>query len=135
MKRSLSRVRAAVLVLALAAGASALAAGCGNQERNQPTPSQMSQGNPERGSMLIVEYGCGTCHTVPGVDGADALVGPPLTHWVHRRYVAGMLVNTPKNVEHWIEDPQEVVPGNDMPDLGVSHRDATDITAYLYTLQ
>lgn len=35
----------------------------------------------------------------------------------------------------WLEHPQRVVPGNGMPEQGVSGRDARDMTAYLYTLR
>jgi cytochrome c1 len=34
----------------------------------------------------------------------------------------------------WLRDPQEIVPGNAMPDMGLSEEQARDITAYLYTL-
>jgi cytochrome c2 len=92
-------------------------------------------GNASRGASLIPWYGCGACHSIPGVPGANALVGPPLDHFVHRGYVAGMLRNTPDNVVRWIRDPQKIVPGNAMPALGIDDRDAHDITAYLYTLE
>jgi cytochrome c2 len=95
----------------------------------------MSTGDSQRGARMIQKYGCGTCHVVPGVDNADGLVGPPLDHFADRAYIAGMLPNSQANLEKWIEDPQSVVPGNAMPDLGVNHRDAEDITAYLYTLR
>jgi cytochrome c2 len=123
------------LTLLLLAGSSGLAVGCAGQERNSPPPQQMTSGSPERGAALIDRYGCGSCHTIPGIDGADSLVGPPLDHFARRSYVAGVLPNKAENLEHWIEDPHQVVPGNAMPDLGVSHREAIDITAYLYTLR
>ena len=63
------------------------------------------------------------------------MVGPPLTQFARRSYIAGMLPNTEANLQHWIRDPQAVVPGNAMPDMGVTARDAADITAYLYTLR
>ncbi|MFC4859441.1 c-type cytochrome, partial [Actinophytocola glycyrrhizae] len=80
-------------------------------------------------------YGCGSCHTVPGVDGADGLVGPPLTRFGARSYIAGALPNTGDNLQHWIRDPQEVEPGTAMPDLDVSELEARDIAAYLLTLE
>ena len=46
-----------------------------------------------------------------------------------------MLRNTPANLVRWIREPQAVVPGNAMPDMGVSEADARDIAAYLYTLR
>jgi cytochrome c1 len=35
----------------------------------------------------------------------------------------------------WIQSPQEIAPGNAMPDMGLSDRDARDITAFLETLR
>jgi cytochrome c len=92
-------------------------------------------GNPSRGAALMSWYGCGGCHSIPGISGANALVGPPLDHFVHRGYVAGMLRNTPDNLVRWIRDPQKIVPGNAMPALGIDEHDARDIAAYLYTIQ
>jgi cytochrome c2 len=46
-----------------------------------------------------------------------------------------MLPNTPDNLMHWIQKPQEVVPRNAMPDMGVNEKDSRDIAAYLYTLR
>jgi len=92
-------------------------------------------GHAERGPALITSYGCGACHTVPGVKGADGNVGPPLTRFGDRTYVAGMLRNSPSNLIRWIRDPQGVIPGNAMPNMGVGDAEARDIAAYLYTLR
>jgi cytochrome c2 len=92
-------------------------------------------GNAEAGRAVIESIGCGTCHTIPGVAGADGLVGPPLNHMRHRVFIAGMLRNTPANMVTWITDPQSVVPGNAMPDMGLTPEQAQDIAAYLYTLE
>jgi cytochrome c2 len=89
-------------------------------------------GDVDRGKQAIINYGCGSCHTIAGVPGARGLVGPPLTGMGERAYVAGMLENTPANLVYWIMHPQEVVPGNAMPSLGVTQQDAEDIAAYLY---
>ncbi|GAB2934837.1 hypothetical protein GCM10027280_23380 [Micromonospora polyrhachis] len=99
-----------------------------------PPPPEAGSGYPARGAQLIEQYGCGSCHTVPGVDRADGLVGPPLTRFGARSYVAGELPNNAENLRHWIEDPQSVEPGTAMPDLGVGPIDAQDIAAYLLTL-
>lgn len=92
-------------------------------------------GTAKNGPSAIQRYGCMSCHTVPGVPGAKGTVGPPLNNFANRSYIAGMLPNTPDNLIHWIQHPQEVVPGNDMPELGVTENDARDIAAYLYTLR
>jgi cytochrome c2 len=92
-------------------------------------------GNAERGTQRIAQYGCPACHTIPGVKNANGNVGPPLARIGDRTYIAGMLRNTPANLVRWIREPQAVIPGNAMPDMGVSEADARDIAAYLYTLR
>lgn len=96
---------------------------------------QVADAHPRQGPALMQKYGCGACHSVPGVRGARGNVGPPLGNFGNRLYVAGMLRNNPDNLVKWIRTPQSVVPGNVMPDLGVSEQDARDIAAYLYTLR
>lgn len=93
------------------------------------------QSEPQRGARLIQHYGCGACHTIPGINGADGLVGPPLTHWSRRSYIAGVLPNTPDNLAYWIAHPQDVIKGVAMPDMGIKEREARAIAAYLDTIQ
>jgi cytochrome c2 len=97
--------------------------------------SPQTAGNPAHGAALIRDYGCGSCHQIPGVANADGLVGPPLSNIGVRVYLAGMLRNTPDNMVFWLRHPQLVVPGNVMPDMGMTASDARDIAAYLYTLR
>lgn len=91
-------------------------------------------GDAGRGEAAIQQYGCNSCHTIPGVPQANATVGPPLTDWALRRYIAGTLLNNPENLITWIRFPQSIEPGSVMPDMGVTESDARDIAAYLYTL-
>jgi cytochrome c len=124
------------LLLPVAAAAMVLTAllscGTGHSTGRIP-PAQVPGGNPERGAQLIVSYGCGSCHSIGGIRGADGLVGPPLTTIRERAYIAGRLPNSGPNMERWITDPQGVDPGNAMPDLGVTDEDARDIAAYLFS--
>jgi cytochrome c2 len=129
------RRRGAALALAAVVLPAATVVGCATPERGEAPPQQATEGSPDRGQELIQEYGCGTCHEIPGVDGADGLVGPPLSQIARRTYIAGELANSEDNMHRWIEDPQAVEPGTAMPNLGVTPRDAADITAYLYTLR
>jgi cytochrome c2 len=94
-------------------------------------PPQLGQGDPARGARLINSYGCGSCHTGAGGQGADGRVGPPLTGIGSRMYIAGRLQTSAENLQRWIRDPQGIDPGNAMPDLGVTPDDARDIAAYL----
>ncbi len=97
-----------------------------------PKISAQGVGDPVRGARLVQMYGCGGCHLIPGIAEARGTVGPPLSNMNRRIYVAGMLRNTPANLERWIADPQAIVPGNVMPKIAMSKQDAADIAAYLY---
>jgi mono/diheme cytochrome c family protein len=99
-----------------------------------PTHVAAAPPDPARGRMLFQQYACITCHEIPGVVGASVPVGPPLDRMGRRRYVAGVLENTPDNLARWLREPDRVLPGNAMPNLGVSPQDAADMAAYLATL-
>jgi cytochrome c len=88
----------------------------------------------DRGARLIVQYGCSSCHTVPGIRQARGRVGPPLDFFSERSFIGGELPNTPETLVHWIMDAPALIPGTAMPNLNVGERDARDIAAYLYTL-
>lgn len=124
--RAISRISVhSLLVLPVVA---ILLGGCAHP----PSPEQLEV---QRGARLIQHYGCGSCHTIPGINGADGLVGPPLSHWSRRSYIAGVLPNNPDNLEFWISHPQQVAPGVDMPDMGIQEQEAREIAAYLYTIR
>jgi mono/diheme cytochrome c family protein len=95
----------------------------------------LQRGDVERGKTAISQYACGTCHEIPGIVGATKPVGPPLKGIATRKYLAGVLPNTPENMIRWLRAPTEVDPRTAMPDLRVTPRDANDIAAYLYTLE
>lgn len=92
-------------------------------------------GDPERGAQIISEIGCGACHKIPGIDGAEGVVGPPLTDWPSRSFIAGKLPNEPNNLIKWIMDAPSVEPKTAMPDLDLTADQARDVAAYLYTLE
>lgn len=94
----------------------------------------MREGDPEEGARLLDAFGCGACHTIPGIRAARGKSGPPLTRWAERHYVAGELLNNPRNLARWLVNPQEVEPGTAMPDVGVSEAQAVDMAAYLFRL-
>lgn len=92
-------------------------------------------GDAEHGRRLMAEYGCGGCHTVPGVPGARGKVAPPLAGIAQRMYIAGVLENNPNNLISWIKDPPAVDSSTAMPRIGLTERQSRDIAAYLYTLK
>ena len=125
-------IAAAAIVCVLAAGTSA----CRDRRQNVFDQARtLTGGDPGKGMVAIDKYGCGGCHTIPGVAGANATVGPPLTNIASRSILGGHLTNTPDNMMRWIKHPQQIDPKNVMPDMGVNDQDARDITAYLYTLR
>lgn len=107
-------------------------AGCG---QTASPPAEVPDGDPARGKVAFERYGCGTCHGIPGVQGANGTVGPPLTDWGERGYIAGNLPNTGPNLQEWLRNPQRIEPGTAMPDLDVTAVDARDMAAYLFTLE
>lgn len=92
-------------------------------------------GNRDRGAQAIAAMGCGACHHIPGIAGANGLVGPPLDNIAQRGMIAGELPNTPENMVRWIRDPQAIEPATAMPNLGVDEQNAIDIVAYLYSIR
>ena len=125
----------ATLVAIVVATVVAIAA-CSGQGGASTTASRVVRGaSPEAGKDQIVRYGCGSCHQIPGIKQANGLVGPPLIHFGKRGTIAGYWANTPDNLTDWIQDPQHMLPGNDMPTLGVTRNEARNIAAYLENLQ
>lgn len=125
-------MRRAVLTVFVLVLAPLVLGGCDNRDTSA---DQARFGDAARGRVAIQSFGCGTCHMIPGVLNANGLVGPPLIHFINRIYIAGMLRNTPENMVTWLRNPQAIVPGNVMPNMGLSARDAREVAAYLFTLQ
>jgi cytochrome c1 len=125
----------ALLIAALASTLAGTLALGGCKDDLFTKAAMVTGGDPTRGREEIRAHGCGACHTIPGVPGAHALVGPPLDHMASRAYVAGTLPNNPDNMREWIMHPQKVKPRTAMPDVGLTDGSARDITAFLYTLQ
>lgn len=115
-----------VLVAGLLAGA-----GCADPELEA---SHVTGGDPDRGAALISEVGCRSCHTIPGIPGANARIGPPLDGVALRTYIAGVLTNSPDHMIRWLMDPPAVDSLTAMPNLGLTEVQARHIASYLYTL-
>jgi cytochrome c len=120
-------LRLAPLALTLVA---LLSSACGGK-----TPAPALGGDPAHGKLLLRQFGCGSCHEIPGVADAQGRVGPPLKGIATRVYLGGVLPNTPENMAAFIRDPQKFEPRSTMPDLGVTEPHARDMVAYLSTLR
>lgn len=123
----------ALVVLCLAL---AVATGCSRQSPEYREAVRMTHGgDPHAGRDAIRKYGCQACHTIPGVQGATAVVGPPLDRMGSRVYIAGSFPNNPQNMMQWLRQPQQMRPHSAMPNMGVTEDDSRNIAAYLYTLR
>lgn len=109
----------------------ALGSGC----TEEGPAKRVAGGDAESGQLLIDFYQCGSCHRIPGVEGARGVVGPPLTQFGLRSFIAGAVPNQPESLVDWLMDPQSIEPGTAMPDVGLTQPEARDIAAFLYTLR
>ncbi|HEY0421983.1 MAG TPA: c-type cytochrome [Rhodopila sp.] len=123
-------VACAVLVVACAG-----VAGWQFSEASQRTEvaRSLTGGDPARAPVLMIRYGCGGCHTIPGVPGADGQVGPNLSGLRARVFVGGVARNDAANLIHWIVNPRDLSPRTAMPSTGISPAEARDVAAFLYT--
>jgi cytochrome c oxidase subunit II len=104
-------------------------------------------GEAAAGYKLFTGRGtCIGCHTMQGVQGATARVGPNLTHLMGRETFAGATFDiTPQNLNRWIHDPSAMKPmrpeqGTGMPNLTATGPHLTDaeineLVAFLTTLK
>lgn len=102
-------------------------AGCHHGHRWQAHHARVAEAK-----ALIADH-CGACHRVPGVPGTEGRVGPSLEGVGGQMIIAGHFVNTPDNLARWISEPQKLLPGDVMPDTGVTYEQARLIASYLYS--
>jgi cytochrome c oxidase subunit II len=101
------------------------------QLQTAPPPALPAQAS----GLALFTSRCGVCHAIRGSD-AHASIGPDLTHLMSRATIAaGTLPNNPPSLAGWIQNPQSIKPGAQMPDQGLSARELNDVTAYLETLR
>jgi cytochrome c1 len=118
------------IALAVASGYAVFA----KRQELQARVAALTGGDPVNGRDLAHSKGCNGCHDIPGTDGPRGNVGAPLTRFASRVYIAGVLLNTPDNLRQWLLDPPRIEPKTAMPNVGLSDREARDLSAFLYTL-
>ena len=126
--------RRSMWMLAAACMLGSFLSGCKGGEQTGGYQPRMA-GDAVAGKALLENYGCGSCHVIPGIRTARGMVGPPLLYFSRRTMIAGELPNSPDNLVRWIENPQAIEPATAMPNLGVPGDKARDMAAYLYTLE
>jgi len=88
-----------------------------------------------RGEQVFFEASCHTCHAIAGTP-AQATLGPDLTHIGSRLTLgAGRIENTDEHLARWLLNPQDLKPGNLMPETPLSPDEVNALVAYLRALQ
>lgn len=131
MTRTGLSVIAAVVV---AAGVGAMAyAWTSSRQQQARVAAALTNGDPAHGPDLIRRYGCGGCHTISAVSGADGKVAVPLDGLRQRVFIGGGVIrNTPENLVRWIVAPRSLSSKTAMPQTGINEREARDVAAFLY---
>jgi cytochrome c len=96
--------------------------------------SSSAEERRQQAAKALISNHCAACHVVPGVAVAVGRVGPVLGDIRRQQMIAGFFANTPGMLIQWIEHPQRMLPGNAMPEMGLTHLEAVEIAEYLYTL-
>lgn len=103
---------------------------------NMQKPAPQPQTDLEKQGYKIVTAGiCSTCHTVDGTS-AQGQVGPNLTH-LHSRaiFAGGVLPLNEANLLLWLQNSNNVKPGNLMSAVRLTDQQIEQVIAYLATLK
>ena len=106
-----------------------LLASCGEDARTRAAHERADD------ARVLIANHCAACHEVPGVALATGRVGPSLAHIGRQHIIAGYFANDPGQLGAWIEHPQRMLPGNAMPEMGLSDEQTAKIVEYLYTME
>jgi cytochrome c oxidase subunit II len=102
-----------------------------NQAAGPHTPAA---GIARAGEQVYMTSACTTCHAISGY--SSGYIGPNLTHFGSRTtFAGGTLPNTPQALAAWIENPDSLKPGAQMPPLGVRGKELAQLVAYLESLK
>jgi cytochrome c oxidase subunit 2 len=87
------------------------------------------------GYKYVTSGPCSACHNIGGTP-ASGTTAPDLTHLASRKSLAaGTMPMGEGNLYGWIEDPQSVKPGVQMPTIGLEPDQLHAVVAYLETLK
>ncbi|HET6493766.1 MAG TPA: cytochrome c oxidase subunit II [Thermoleophilia bacterium] len=104
-------------------------------KRQQRPAAQPTGTDAIAGQQVIASVGCGSCHSIRGTS-LKGTFGPDLTHFGSRGGIAAYtLRNTPENLLRWIQDPQEVKPECNMPNVPLPPQQQKELVAYLEELK
>ena len=120
-------------IVAVGGIALGLALFASERERKIQRAMALTGGNPDHAMRSIVRYGCSACHAIPGAPMPGGLAASSLANVTDRRYLGGVVNNTPDNLVRWIVNPKQFSPSSGMPITGIGEAEARDIAAYFYT--
>ncbi len=102
----------------------------------QREPAAEPKTTGQRRGREVVESGaCALCHTIAGTKALGG-TGPDLTHLASRRTLAaGAAVRDPAALASWIQNPQRLKPGSQMPTIDLAAADLAAVVEYLETLR
>ena len=86
------------------------------------------------GRARFLDLACANCHAIDGW--CDGAFGPSLTHLMSRETLgAGVASMDAESLRAWIDDPQRLKPGCNMPSLKLSDAEVGEIVSFLVTLK
>ena len=93
-----------------------------------PGTSEPLSPQAKQGQEIFLNFstgGCLICHTIEGVPGAAGVIGPNLTGLGSKQtFAAGILDLNRENLRRWLNNPDEVKPGNRMAELAPIYQTA-----------
>jgi cytochrome c oxidase subunit 2 len=103
--------------------------------KSQQQPPAPPSGLAAEGEQIYFSQTCGACHAISGT-ASKGQSAPNLTHMASRWTIgAGVLANTPDNMQLWLENPQAVKPGTAMPNYQFTSDQARALAAYMQSLR
>ncbi len=88
----------------------------------------------EKGRDMFLDLACMNCHAINGV--SEGSFGPNLTHLMSRTTLgSGVAPLNPTTLRAWVDDPQNMKVGCNMPSLELDPNQLNEIVAYLLTLK
>jgi cytochrome c oxidase subunit 2 len=103
-----------------------------NQIQSAVSPATSSE---QKGQQVFLSSACVMCHAINGTP-AGAKVGPNLTHLASRNTIAAAtLPNDRDHLLQWVNDSQQIKPGNRMPPNKLAPEDMQALLDYLQSLK
>jgi cytochrome c oxidase subunit II len=102
---------------------------------DQKAPAAAATGVAAQGEQVFLASPCVGCHTIQGTK-ALGKIGPDLTHFASRaRFAGAAFDNNTANLTSWLLDPQQLKPGNHMPNLGMTPTTVAQLVQFLQSLK